>query len=269
MPRTRVALAVAACALLLVVAGAAEKMKPEEVVARHLAAVGPKEALASGRSLQGAVDMSAPSGGTGVAGALVGRFTFESEASRFALLMKFPSEGYPAEGLSFEGGKPDVAFVRPGKRSGLGTFVNTNAAILGEGLLGGVLNARWPLFALAERSAKVSYEGLKKYEGRELHRLRYRAKKGQGDLEVALYFEPDTFRHVASVYRESMAQNMGSTPESSSSQPDIYLQMTETFSDFKTARGMALPTRWTIRYEMQAKVTQHWKYTLAIEGMEE
>ena len=32
----------------------------------------------------------------------------------------------------------------PGKRSGLGNFVNTNDVILREGLLGGVFNAGWP-----------------------------------------------------------------------------------------------------------------------------
>jgi len=143
--------------------------------------------------------------------------------------------------------------------------VNTNDVILREGLLGGVFNAGWPLLALPARGAKVAYDGLKKLEGRDLHRLRYRAKKGQGDLEVFLYFEPDTFRHVASVYRTSQAQQMGVTMESSSSQPDVYLQLTETFGDFKSVKGLNVPSAWTIRYEMQAKVTQHWKYDLAAE----
>ena len=33
-------------------------------------------------------------------------------------------------------------------------------------------------------------------------------------------------------------------------------------------KGLTLPTSWTIRYEMQAKVTQYWKYDLAIETLE-
>ena len=155
----------------------------------------------------------------------------------------------------------------PGQRSGLGNFVNTNDVILREGLLGGVLNAGWPLFGLAERGAKVTYDGLKKLEGRELHRLRYRAKKGQDALDIFLYFDPDTFRHVASVYKASHAQQLGTTMESSSSEPDMYLQVEETFGDFKSAKGVTLPTSWTIRYEMQAKVTQYWKYDLAVETL--
>jgi hypothetical protein len=242
-------------------------MKPEDVVAHHVDAVGPAEARTAARNVEGSCAMSAPASG-GVAGALMGRFRFESAAARFALQMNYPSQGYPSETFGLEGGKPDVGFVLPGKRSALGTFLSTNDVIVREGLLGGVLNAGWPLFDLAQRGAKVGYDGLKKLAGRDLHRLRYRAKKGQGTLEIFLYFDPDTFRHVASVYRSSQAQQMGTTMESSSSQPDVYLQLEETFGDFKPAKGLTLPNSWTIRYETQAKVTQYWKYELVPEKVE-
>lgn len=259
--------ALVAFAALPAAAGAGEKMKPEEVIAHHLDAVGTKEARAAARNVEGSCAMTAPSGG-GVAGALLGRFRFESDAARFRLQMKFPSQGYPEEGFALEAGKPEVGFVLPGRRSALGNFLSTNEAILREGLLGGILNGAWPLLDLAGRGAKVGYDGLKKLEGRERHRLRYRARKGQGDLEAFLYFEPDTFRHVASVYRTSLAQQLGTTIESSSRQSDIYLQLDETFSDFKPSRGLTVPASWTIRYEMQGKVTQHWKYDLAAERLE-
>jgi hypothetical protein len=254
-------------ALLPVGAFATEKMKAEEVIAHHLDAVGTETARAAGRNVEGSCAMAAPASG-GVAGALLGRFAFDSEASRFALRMKFSSQAYPAESFSLEGGQADVGFVQPGKRSGLGNFLSTNDVILREGLLGGVLNAGWPLFGLAARGAKVSYDGLKQLEGRELHRLRYRAKKGQDALDVFLYFDPDTFRHVASVYRASRAQQLGTSIASSSSEPDTYLQAQETFGDFQSVKGLTLPTTWTIRYEMQAKVTQYWKYDLALETLE-
>lgn len=255
-----------AFAALPALAAAGEKMKPEEVVGRHLDALGAVESRAAARGAEGACAMTAPSGG-GVAGALLGRFLFESEASRYRLEMRFPSEGYPQETFALEAGKPDVGFVLPGKRSALGTFLSTNEVILREGLLGGVLNGAWPLLDLAARGAKVGYDGLKNLEGRELHRLRYRARKGQNELDVFLYFEPDTFRHVASAYKASQAQRMGRTIESSSRQPDVYVQVDETFSDFKPAGGLTLPASWTIRYEKQGQVTQHWKYELAAERL--
>jgi hypothetical protein len=266
MKRSLAALALAAGALPFA-AGAGDKMKPEEVVAHHVDAVGPAEARAAGRNVEGSCTMTAPASG-GVAGALMGRFRFESAAARLALQMNYPSQGYPSETFGLEGGRPDIGFVLPGKRSALGSFLSTNDVIVREGLLGGVLNAGWPLFDLAQRGAKVGYDGLKKLDGRELHRLRYRAKKGQGSLEIFLYFDPDTFRHVASVYRSSQAQQLGTTMESSSSQPDVYLQLEETFGDFKPAKGLTLPSSWTIRYETQAKVTQYWKYQLVPEKVE-
>ncbi len=261
------AVLVLAVSFLPAASGAADKMKPAEVVAHHLDAVGTVEARSASRDVEGSCAMTAPASG-GVAGALLGRFSFDSEAGRFALKMKFPSQGYPAESLSLEGGKPDVGFVLPGRRSALGTFVSTHDVILREGLLGSVLNAGWPLFGLEERGAKVSYDGLNELDGRDLRRLRYRAKKGQDTLDVSLFFDPDTFRHVATVYKASQAQPLGVTMESSSSQPDVYLQLTETFGDFKRAKGMTLPTSWTIRYETQARVTQYWKYELVAETLE-
>jgi len=260
------------CVLLALVSaaapvGAADKLKVEEVIAHHLDAVGALEARTAGRNLEGAVAMTAPASG-GVAGSLNGRFRFDSENARFALRMKFPSQGYPSEGISLEGGKPAIDFVLPGKRSGMGNFLSAHDVIVREGLLGGVLNAGWPLFGVAERAGKVGYDGLKNLGGRELHRLRYRAKKGQDELEVFLFFDPESFRHVASVYKASQAQSLGTTIEQSSSQPDVYLQIEETFAEFTKAKGLSLPTAWTIRYEMQSKTTQYWKYELAVETLE-
>lgn len=261
------ALFVLATSFVPAAAGAGDKMKPAEVIAHHLDAVGTVEARAASRKVEGSCAMTAPASG-GVAGALLGRFSFESEAGRFALRMKFPSQGYPAESFGLESGKPDVGFVLPGRRSALGTFLSTHDVILREGLLGGVLNGGWPLFGLEERGAKVSYDGLKELDGRDVHRLRYRAKKGQDTLDVFLFFDPDTFRHVATVYKASQAQQLGVTMESSSSQPDVYLQLTETFGDFKRAKGVTLPASWAISYETQARVTQYWKYELVAETLE-
>ena len=69
---------------------AEDKLKAEEVIAHHLDAVGTLEARTAGRNVEGAVAMTAPASG-GVAGSLNGRFRFDSESSRFALRMKFPS----------------------------------------------------------------------------------------------------------------------------------------------------------------------------------
>jgi len=249
-------------------AGAGEpKLKAEDVLARSLSALGPVDRAQSARTLQGTCAMSSPaSGATAVAGALPGQFTFASSTTGFRLGMQFPVQGYPAETFAFQGDKPEVAFVQPGHRSAVGHFLSTNDVILREGLLGGVLSADWPLLSLAERGAKLRYDGLKKLDNRELHRLSYRAKKGQDTLDVWLFFEPETFRHAATVYRKSQAQSMGATIEQSSRESDMYFTLEETFGEWKTLDGLVLPTSWTMRYEMQARQTQYWKYEMQVQG---
>jgi hypothetical protein len=248
-------------------AGSADdKLKAREVIAHHLDAVGSEAARAAPRTVKGSCVLTAPSGGP--AGMLSGRFRFASRPAALSLEVEFRDRGYPGESFRIEGGKPTVGFVQPGRRSALGGFVSANDVLLREGLLGGVLNAGWPLFAVAERAAKVDYDGLKTLEGQRLHRLRYRAKRAQGDLEVFLYLEPDRFRHVASVHRIRQPHGMNVTIEHSPSEPDTLLLLTETFGAFGSAGRLNLPTSWTIRYEAQARVTRHWKYELVAETVE-
>ena len=45
----------------------------------------------------------------------------------------------------------------------------------------------------------MTFEGLKKIDGQELYDLRYRPHKGT-DLDINLYFDPETYRHVETVY---------------------------------------------------------------------
>jgi hypothetical protein len=154
------------------------------------------------------------------------------------------------------------------RRSALGGFVSSNDVILREGLLGGVLSAAWPLLSPEVRQAKLASDGLKKLDGRELHRLAYRAKKGQNELTVHLYFEPETFRHVATVYSSSRAQPLGATPEASSQQSDQYFRLEERFSGFERSLGLTLPRTWTLRYESTARTTTEWRYDLKVDEIE-
>jgi len=245
---------------------AAEKLKPEEVIRRHLEAVGAAEAGVSPRSIAGSCALRTLA--SQVLGVLVGRFRFDSAADGSALTMQFPSDRYPKESFVFDDGRPEVGFAQPGRRSGLARFVAANPIMLTEGLLGGVLNASWPLFNLAEGGARAKYDGLKKVEGREVHRLSYRARKGQGDLGVFLFFEPDTFRHVGSLYKTSQSQSMGTRLEQSSTMNDVYFQVQEGFSDWKAVNGVILPATWTIQYQILADTNESWKYELTADSFD-
>jgi hypothetical protein len=261
----------ATCSALVLLAGgapAAEKLKAEQLVKLHLdEGLGPAEARVRARELRGTAQLASRAVGQGVLG---GSFLMSSDALSSRLFIQFGANVYEGETFAFDGRDTSVGFgQRPtGNRSALGGFVNTNSLILREGLLGGVLNAGWPLASLEARQARVTYDGLKKLDGQELHRLSYRAKKGQNELAIQLWFEPETWRHLATTYAASMAQSMGPTPVESSQQSDQYFRLEERFSGFERALGLTLPKVWSLRFEASTRTTIEWKYELKIDSFE-
>jgi hypothetical protein len=248
---------------------AAQKMTPEELVKLHVqgltaGVVPPPE---HGRDVKGGVGATTPAR---AAGLLPGTFTLSSGPTASRLIMRFDTDRYEGEAFTLDGGKVDIANADPrnGSRSAIGNFLARNLVIVSEGLLGGTLNTRWPLLDVAGRRPRLNYDGLKTLGGRELHRLRYRAKDNQGSLEVELYFDPATYRHVASVYSSSQAQALGATIESSSQQADQYYRIEERFGKFEQIGTLTLPRSWSIRFERTGNTANEWKYDLTVQTIE-
>jgi hypothetical protein len=248
---------------------AAQKLTPEALVKLHLQALtsGTMPAREESRDIKGAVSAMTPAR---AAGQLGGTFRFSSGATSVRLNLQFGTDRYEGETFTAEGDKVDVAMADPrnGSRSAIGNFVARNRVIVGEGLIGGVLNRRWPLLDIAGRQPKLWYDGLKNLGGRDLHRLRYRAKDNQGSLEVELYFDPATYRHAASVYSSSQAQALGGTIESSSQQADQYSRIEERFGKFEQIGTLTLPRSWSIRFERTGNTANEWKYDMTVQTVE-
>ena len=179
---------------------------------------------------------------------MLGQTVFISDGNKLRYDMKFESKDYPEEVFSFDGQNVQIGYIRPGKRSRLGDFLYLYNGIIKEGLMGGVLSTAWPLTQLDQRGPKLQYRGLAKVEGKQAHELRYQMKKGDSNLNVFLYFEPDTFRHIATIYRIIQPAPLASRPELSSSQTENRLELLEVFEDFREEDGLTLPHRWTIHY---------------------
>jgi hypothetical protein len=199
-------------------------------------------------------------------GALLGNFTFDSHPASMRFQIDFDANNYQGELFEFEGNKSTIGFNQPAlsRRSALGDFIAQNDVILREGLLGGVLNAGWPLLDLARRQPKIETDGMKVLDGKSQYRLKYRAKTRQGDLNIYLYFDARSFRHTATVYTLSRAQNIGRTITSSSQESDIYLQLDERFDNFQTVGRLTLPTIWTMEYSESANSASFWRYTFNV-----
>jgi hypothetical protein len=124
-------------------------------------------------------------------------------------------------------------------------------AAIREGLLGGLLTTAWPLLNVGERNAKLSFEGLKKMDGQELYQLRYRPRKNT-DLEINLYFDPQTYRHVETTYSYSVSQSLTLGGEKAAAGQQLNrFRLTEKFSDFKTVDGVTLPTHDNIQFSQE------------------
>lgn len=241
----------------------AQKLKPEEVVAKHLDAIGTGESRAAAKSRL-AVGSAVVTFITQKNQKAEGRIVMASSGEKNFLGLNLNAMDYPGEKFSFDGSSAKVATVVNGQRSFFGNFIGSNDLILKDSLMGGALATSWALSDLSRTKAKISYDGTKKINGREHYVLGY-SSKGSGDLDISLYFDKETFRHVRTEYRRTSSAGIGTGPDQSSGFSETRLKVVEDYSDFKTAGGLTLPHTYKVLYSItgQRGTTEvEWAYTL-------
>ena len=81
-------------------------------------------------------------------------------------------------------------------------------------------------------------------------------------MDITLYFEPETFRHVMTIYKASVHAGIGSTVPGQASPGDLSggtdslsarqqqtrYRIEERFSDFKPYDGLTLPSHYDLRF---------------------
>jgi len=221
----------------------------DDLVAKHLDAIGSKDARAAAktRAVQGTATYRILVGGGGT---LEGKTGIVSDGRKVRFMMKFTND-YRGETFVSNGEKAQIFFSNTNQSlSPVAGFVSAYDVIVRDGLIGGVLSTNWALTNLSERNAKLAFEGLKKEDGKQLYRVRYEPSK-RVDLQIFLYFEQDTFRHVKTVYDLQIGNNVGRTiVESANLQPERS-RLEERFSDFKTVDGLTLPTHWNLQFSRE------------------
>ena len=217
-----------------------------DLVKQHLNSIGTEQARAAvkSRAAEGTLSFQVENANTGHQD---GKEVFVSEGDKVVSLLKLPNPNYHGERFVSDGKRTFIAQVKPGAWSTFGDFVMVHNEILTEGLWGGTLSTGWPLAHLDERNAKLKDGGLKKVDGRELRRVEYLPKK-HSDLEIEVYFEPDTFRHVMTVYSLTISPHMGTSDIVSARQQETRYRLEERFADFKSVDGLNLPEKWTIEF---------------------
>ena len=292
-------------ALLLPIAGVdveARKLKKEELIALHLQAIG-ENAARKNRVAQGSGTMDIRVGGQGN---LNGRAMLLAEGDKLRTALIFNHVQYPQETLIRNGDQLDIAYITPGVRSQLGTVIWENfPRLVQEGLYGGVLSTDWALLKLKEKRARIRYRGLKTFEGRRLHEVDYKPRK-KVRYRVRLYFEPETYRHVASKYRivvpssamrgltnissgggapvgagggitpgnrtvsdgqRSLLGQIGGPGAGDDPTTRSTVELTERFSEFKQVDGLTLPHHYQITLNVDANTGFVGHWAMKLERM--
>jgi len=231
--------------------------KPEEIVAKHLDSIGTTEARAAirSRAVQGTLRFKILVGGSGE---VVGSWGRVSEQRKSNFVMRFGNGDWRGEQFIFDGDKTSFAAATSSHRwSVFAKFVLSQDFIVKEGLLGGELSTAWALQNLDQSRVKLDSIGLKKVDGRELQGIEYHSK-GNTDMTVKLYFEPETYHHVMTVYSVEVAPNMGHSVTTSARQQEIRYTIEERFSDFQKDNGITLPRHYDLQYtqELQSGSTR-------------
>src|SRR5262245_32247422 len=114
-----------------------EKLKPEELIAKHLESIGSADKrTVKSRTTAGNTQVVFRVGGSGI---LNGKGNLLSEPNSVRLGLAYNAVEYPGEQIAFDGNKVSVGQVSPGVRSTLSNFLLENDVLLREGLLCGSL----------------------------------------------------------------------------------------------------------------------------------
>ena len=216
-----------------------QNLKPQEVISKHLDAIGKKEVRDAVKTLLIAGLSEFEAKNPSVKGG--GKAMVVSDSDNLYFLMTFNSKEYPFEKIGYFGDKVDLPFVNSGTRSLLGAFIAEHSKILTDGLFGGVTSLRWPFLDIEKRKPKVQSAGVKKINDRKVYALDYLPTgSGSNEFTVRLYFDSETFNHVRSEYRREIAAGQPAFGTANQIASSILL-LTEDFSDFRTVDGLTLP----------------------------
>ncbi len=228
---------------------AKDESQVSDFVKQHLNSIGTDQARAAvkNRAAEGSVEFKLLNVSTG---AQDGKQVLVSEGGKMVALLKLPNPTYHGERFVSDGKKAFISNIKPGSYSSFGAFVLAHPEILTEGLLGGTLSTGWALFNLEERHAKLQDQGVKKVDGKELRRFRYSPAK-RSDLEISLYFDPQTARHVMTTYSLEISPRLGMTEQETAKQDFTRYFLEEKFDNFKETDGLQLPGHWVIQFTAQ------------------
>ena len=209
----------------------------------------------------------------GGGGEAVGTWGRVSEQCKSNFVMRFGKGDWRGEQFIFDGEKTSFAAATASHlRSSFAQFVNGHDFIVKEGLLGGELSTAWvlqnlDLQKLDQGRVKLALIGSKKVDGHELQGIEY-SSKDSSDMTVKLYFDPETNRHVMTVYSVvAVPSGVSHGITTSAEQQQIRYTIEERFSDFQSDGGITLPRHYDLEYteELQSGSTHVYNWAMTVD----
>lgn len=236
-----------------------DKISTEELITKHKQSIGSSAALAAHKSMMAVGTSKANFKGRGT-GQTDGLVVLASQGQKNMIGMKFNNTDYQYETLGYDGENLSVGYAKPGTRSLLGSFLQVNEKTFKSGIMGGTLSTAWELLNYSSDSGDLKYDGTKKIDGLETYKFSFTPKSGS-DLDVTMYFEKATFRHVRTEYRRVISASLGkatgnsrgvatSRVDNSAQQSETRYKMVEDFQDFKPEGGLTLPHTYKLYLEV-------------------
>jgi hypothetical protein len=226
-----------------------EKIKPEELVSKHLASIGPAEKLKAikSRTTQGTVQVVFRVGGSGT---LNGKANILSQGNLIRSGFIFPAIEYPGEQLAFDGNKVTAMQTSPGNYPPMSSFLYENDSLMKEGLLFGSLTTAWALLDTGTRKPRLDVTGVKKIDGKQLIEMKYNGKSWKNGMTAFLYFDPETYRHVRSQFKIEVPTSKVTTITDSAEL--VRYQIVERFDQFGEFDGITLPKSHQIEFTVDS-----------------
>ncbi len=133
----------------------AQKLKAEDVVAKHVESLGTAEARSAVKNMI-AVGNGASKYLSTADLSSDGRLVIASDGPKFfmGINLNGTSNRFADELFTFDGESSNAALPRQGQRSNLGSFVQSNRMMIDQGLMGGELSTGWLLANLANNKGK-------------------------------------------------------------------------------------------------------------------
>ncbi len=93
---------------------------------------------------------------------------------------------------------------------------------------------------------------MKTIDGKELLGLRYQPRKST-DLDIVMYFDPQTYRHVMTVYSVEPPRSIEGGETGQAMHQQKRYRVEERFSEFQTVDGLTLPSHYDLRFTLEAE----------------